>query len=228
MSLICDLKTYTECPITQQPMQDPYLVQPCGHSFEKEAICNWYKQNPICPLDRFKIESLRPNVSLQQVFSQVKQLSEEDSEIIKKTEELKNEIIRIIESDISASKEIAEKKQKQLEEMEQTFTSHLNEGLYLLTCCTNRVCSLYMKQDWLYQGIGNFNLNTVCYTTACQSCNKEFQNINAATIRGITYSWEGRKITGQPDSHTQRETMGQPTYKIFPNLSEWRYLEILV
>ncbi len=58
-----------ECPISLVPideLEDPVQALPCKHIFDRASILNWLnqnKQNPLCPLDRDKIESLT-NVKL--------------------------------------------------------------------------------------------------------------------------------------------------------------------
>jgi len=46
------------CPITQEPIKDPYSVSPCGHTFEKDSIMSWHRINPTCPLDRKRIDPI--------------------------------------------------------------------------------------------------------------------------------------------------------------------------
>ncbi len=57
------------CPITQDVMTDP-VIDPHGHSFEKEAILTWLKKNAICPLNKQPItpDSLVPNRALKEMI----------------------------------------------------------------------------------------------------------------------------------------------------------------
>ena len=39
------------CPISLTIMKTP-VVTPCRHTFDREALTQWLRQNPTCPFDR--------------------------------------------------------------------------------------------------------------------------------------------------------------------------------
>jgi ankyrin repeat protein len=63
-----------ECPISNETMTNPYIVAPCGHSFQKEWIEDWKARDNSCPIDRTVITSLAPNRQLQDLIVQINSL----------------------------------------------------------------------------------------------------------------------------------------------------------
>ena len=59
------------CPITQQVMVTP-VITPEGHTYEKNAILEWLKNNSSDPQTRNPLNSsmLKPNTSLQYLCDQ--------------------------------------------------------------------------------------------------------------------------------------------------------------
>lgn len=50
------------CPITQELLKDPVDIDPCGHTFSKDAIERWLKQKiqiPTCPCCRAEIDKTK-------------------------------------------------------------------------------------------------------------------------------------------------------------------------
>lgn len=68
-----------KCPITCEIFIDPVTAQD-GHTYEREAITNWLKQNPTSPITRepMTVSSLRPNYIVK------KMLEESQSSTLKK------------------------------------------------------------------------------------------------------------------------------------------------
>ncbi|HAZ15861.1 MAG TPA: hypothetical protein DCY54_04440, partial [Parachlamydiales bacterium] len=79
MAFNVNLQSYVECPITNEPMNDPYLLIPCGHSFEKTAIENWVRKNATCPLDRSKIKQMVPNHGLKSLIEKIHEIHDSSS-----------------------------------------------------------------------------------------------------------------------------------------------------
>ena len=61
------------CPITLQMMKDP-VIMPDGQTYEREAIENYLRTNPISPLTRepMTIDQARPNYSLKSLIENFK------------------------------------------------------------------------------------------------------------------------------------------------------------
>ena len=56
------------CPITHLPIVDP-VVDPDGHSYEREAILGWLKNHATSPITRSRLtaDQLRPNFALKDI-----------------------------------------------------------------------------------------------------------------------------------------------------------------
>ena len=54
-------------------MQDPYLINKCGHTFQKEAIFDWVKKAEKCPLCNTvcDLNDLLPNYTLKDVVKEI-------------------------------------------------------------------------------------------------------------------------------------------------------------
>lgn len=63
------------CPITGELMQDP-VIDPEGHSYERNAIVTWLHKNPISPITRspLDITRLRPNRALKESIDQIRSM----------------------------------------------------------------------------------------------------------------------------------------------------------
>jgi hypothetical protein len=61
-----------KCPITLSIMNDPIVVVPCGHSFEKYSLEQYQSlnHNPKCPNCRADIENTAPNYSLKNAIQE--------------------------------------------------------------------------------------------------------------------------------------------------------------
>jgi hypothetical protein len=57
------------CPITHMVMTDPY-VDADGNSYEKDAIFNWVRTNPVSPITRnpLQMHQLVPNRVLKEII----------------------------------------------------------------------------------------------------------------------------------------------------------------
>jgi hypothetical protein len=56
-----------ECPITTEIMTNPYIINPCGHTFEYTAITQVIEDNNQCPLCKAPIISIIPNYVLKNI-----------------------------------------------------------------------------------------------------------------------------------------------------------------
>ena len=98
MAFNVNLQSYVECPITNEPMNDPYLLIPCGHSFEKTAIENWVRKNATCPLDRSKIKQMVPNHGLKSLIEKIHEIHDSSSRNEEEIERLRTSIVRLQEA----------------------------------------------------------------------------------------------------------------------------------
>ncbi|KAM3137631.1 hypothetical protein pb186bvf_010245 [Paramecium bursaria] len=64
------------CPLTQQLFKQAYMLNTCGHSFEKEEIEKWLQNKNSCPACRVECsqENLIKNYTLQDVVDQYRQM----------------------------------------------------------------------------------------------------------------------------------------------------------
>ena len=224
MSAIATLKTYLECPIYMEQMQEPYMIIPCGHSFEKRAIEHWFSSgNRTCPLDRGNVETLVVNSALKKLIVEINQLSEEEDDVLQKTEKLKEEVLQIRQQ---ATALFWETKLKKKRKIEKSFEKQVAIGFYLLATCKNEECQLVDQSVWVNKNTGKFSANRECNFMQCSSCDQDFEDINTIAIRAMSYSWEGKKVTGEK-AHGEIKSI-ESTHVIFEDLSEWRYLSIVV
>lgn len=65
------------CPITQEPMVDPYLA-PDGHSYEYDAVFQWVSQQHSSPMTRAPMttDQLRPNRALKEAIERWRKMTE--------------------------------------------------------------------------------------------------------------------------------------------------------
>lgn len=59
------------CPVTFEVMRDPVIVTSCGDTFEREAIQQWFRDTPTCPLCRNPASrkgGLAPNKALKNLI----------------------------------------------------------------------------------------------------------------------------------------------------------------
>ncbi len=63
------LKALFECPLSIDTLKDP-VIDPCGHTFEREDIVRWLAVNNNCPLSRtpFAVNDLVPNRIMRQAM----------------------------------------------------------------------------------------------------------------------------------------------------------------
>ena len=223
MSTLTDLLTYFECPITREPMQDPYRALPCGHSFEREAIAAWMSRgNRTCPLDRGRIEELVSNVALKELIIQVHTLMQAGGGSLDHSA-LKDQIILARSQPSSA---FLQKKLEKEQKIQESFVEQRAIGFYLLGTCRKQQCSLFEQVVWINKNTGNFDANRECNFTQCSSCEEDFEDINTIAIHAFEYSWTGKKVTGEME---QRRTRGEQASRlIFADLSQWHYLHITV
>ena len=82
------------CPITGDLLIDP-VIDPYGHSYEKDAITKWLHNKKISPITRkpLFLEDLKPNIALKNGIEAIKdQLNENQLKINSIIFEEKNEI----------------------------------------------------------------------------------------------------------------------------------------
>ena len=75
------------CPLTLQILRDP-VVGADGHTYERDAICDWLNQNGTSPLtrQRMQVSDLVPNISLLQAMKEVHQGPKSEHEPLSPTE----------------------------------------------------------------------------------------------------------------------------------------------
>ncbi|MGH2612351.1 MAG: U-box domain-containing protein, partial [Rhabdochlamydiaceae bacterium] len=61
-----------ECAITQEYMNDP-VIDPCGHTYEKEKIKEWLQEHETCPLSgkHVNARSLIPNLMVHDITNEL-------------------------------------------------------------------------------------------------------------------------------------------------------------
>ncbi len=106
------------------------------------------------------------------------------------------------------------------------FPKEYKLGLYILGRCQHIECQNFPKRLWIHKGTGNINLNKICATSLCPSCNEIFEDIDAAAIYGINYDYQGQKING--DKVYEKINFGKHHSSVFPKLSNWIYLKIKI
>lgn len=59
------------CPISNELMDNPYIIVPCGHSFNYNNITHWLRSNNTCPNCRLKVEPRKayPNITLKNIIN---------------------------------------------------------------------------------------------------------------------------------------------------------------
>ncbi|RYH14993.1 VWA domain-containing protein [archaeon] len=74
MTTIDEIPEEFICPITQTLMRDPY-VDKDGNSYEKNAIMDWLRRNPISPItrNRMSINDVFPNRTLKSIIETFRQ-----------------------------------------------------------------------------------------------------------------------------------------------------------
>ena len=70
------------CPITGDLLNDP-VVDPEGHSYEKDAIMKWLDTKKISPMTRNPLFpfDLKPNIALKNGIEAIKELKTEVDEL---------------------------------------------------------------------------------------------------------------------------------------------------
>ena len=55
------------CPICSELMFDPVVLTPCGHSFDRGCVENWFKTKSYrsCPSCREIVQNIFPNITLK-------------------------------------------------------------------------------------------------------------------------------------------------------------------
>lgn len=78
---------FGECPLTYELMVDP-VVDPEGHSYERQAIEKWLANHSTSPITRspLSVDHLTPNRALKEAIQQLLQFQQE-----KRRKKLKNE-----------------------------------------------------------------------------------------------------------------------------------------
>ena len=221
MTTNTSLMAHIACPITMEPMQNPYLTLPCGHSFERDAIAAWQAQNGSCPLDRTTIQEIRPNTPLKELIEQVQSLSSKLTNWEDEVKRLKGELIEIKRTDTEILKQIDNKRK---EELELTLATEKEEGFFFLSCCAQESCSLKGQNVWVNKGMDKLNFNRLCYTLRCPNCNSKVEESHSAALRGSYYHYEGQKKTGEL-IWEKVERGEEVAIRLFVYTSEWKYIE---
>jgi hypothetical protein len=83
------------CPICFElflpPNNQPFILFPCGHTFCKLCISAYTKEKKKCPFCRQHIQSLAPNISLQNLILSA---NEKQEEVIKKLRAKQEQMLR--------------------------------------------------------------------------------------------------------------------------------------
>lgn len=97
------------CPILYQLMVDP-VVDPEGNSYERKAITEWLRRNPVSPITRspLQISQLAPNRALKSAIDKIREnLSKEElTRNTKLSERCSTEMISILQSSMDGVKSI--------------------------------------------------------------------------------------------------------------------------
>ncbi|CDW79924.1 zinc finger protein [Stylonychia lemnae] len=83
------------CPICFElflpPNNQPFILFPCGHTFCKICISSYTKQKKKCPFCRQSIQSMAPNISLQNLILSA---NEKKDEVIKRLKAKQDQMLK--------------------------------------------------------------------------------------------------------------------------------------
>ncbi|WP_316357045.1 U-box domain-containing protein [Candidatus Neptunichlamydia sp. REUL1] len=218
-----ELKSHFECPISLEPMQNPWMAIPCGHTFERSSIEEWIKSNPTCPLDRSPIESIIENHTLKSLIDKINAIPEDDP-LVDQVEKLKEEILQLRRQ---STQEFSKKKEEEEKKLRLSFEKTTDIGIYFLGNCQNSSCKKVNQSTWINKGNRSVdNLNKETRRTRCSSCSEAYEDINTMVIRSLKYCYDGQKRTGE--NFYKEVSSDYPSVTIFPQLSEWRFIDVKI
>ena len=96
---VAELETLLTCPLSLDTLEDP-VIDKCGHTFERQQIQEWLKNNDTCPLSRQRITraDLSPNLMVKKAVGILKQRGRApDGSVAVANEQEREMVVRAVE-----------------------------------------------------------------------------------------------------------------------------------